>query len=87
MCITHQVKAAAIVEILRSGGPQILFAIIATCTVKVAKAKHVRTFDSFWIGNCFCCALVPRTWAMKSKTGSIAVRRLRRSSALSGCWI
>src|SRR6266567_2905148 len=28
-----QVKTAAIVEILRSGSPQILFVIIATCTV------------------------------------------------------
>jgi hypothetical protein len=32
---------------LRSGSPQILLAIMATCTVKVAKAKHVRTFASF----------------------------------------
>src|SRR4029453_9383153 len=55
-----QVKAAAIVEILRSDSPQILFAIMATCTVKVAKAKHVRTFESFWIGNCFCLAWVHR---------------------------
>ena len=46
-----QVKAAAIVEILRSGSPQILLAIMATCTVKVAKARHVRTFESFWIGK------------------------------------
>ena len=82
-----QVKAAAIVEILRSGSPQILFAIMATCTVQVAKAKHVRTFTSFWIGTCFCLALVPRTWAIKSKTGSIAVRRRRKSSAFTGCWI
>jgi hypothetical protein len=56
-----QVKAAAIVEILRSGSPQILFALRATCTVKVAKAKHVRTCDSFWIGNGFCLALVVRS--------------------------
>jgi hypothetical protein len=69
-----RVKAAAIVEILRSGSPQILRAIMATCTAKVAKAKHVRTFDSFWIGKCFCLALVPRTWAIQSKTGSITVR-------------
>ena len=82
-----QVKAAAIVEMLRSGSPQILLAIIATCTLKVANAKHVRTLASFWIGNCFCLAVVPRTWAIKSKTGSIAVRRLRRSSAFSGCWM
>jgi hypothetical protein len=82
-----QVKAAAIVEILRSGSPQILFAIMATCTVKVAKAKHVRTFESFWSGNCFCLAWVPRIWAIQSKTGAIAVRRHRKSSAFSGCWI
>ena len=76
-----QVKAAASVEILRSGSTQILCAIMATCTVKVAKAKHVRTFESFWTGSCFCFAWVPRTWAIKSKTGSIAVRRYRKSSA------
>ena len=82
-----QVKAAAIVEIWRSGSPQILCAIMATCTVKVAKAKHVRTCDSFGSGHCFGLALVPRTGAMKSKTGAIAVRRRRKRSAWSGGWL
>ena len=67
---------------------QILLAIMATCTVKVAKAKNTSGHSkAFWIGNCFCLALVPRTWAIKSKTGSIAVRRRRKSSAFSGCWM
>jgi hypothetical protein len=82
-----QVKAAAIVEILRSGSLQILCAIRATCPVKVAKAKYVRTCDSFWIGHGFCWALVPRTWAITSKTGASAGRRRRKRSALSGCGI
>jgi hypothetical protein len=47
------VKAAAIVEILRSGSPQILLASIATCPVKVANAQHVRTWASLWSGHCF----------------------------------
>jgi hypothetical protein len=82
-----QGKAAAIVEILRSGSPQILLATIATCPVKVANAKHVRTLASLWSGHCFGLAVVPRPGAMKAKMGAIAVRRLRRSAAFAGCWL
>jgi len=79
-----QVKAAAIVEILRSGSPQRLGAIMATGTVQVAKAKHVRTLASLWSGNCCCFAWGPRIGAIQTQTGAIALRRLRKSSALSG---
>src|SRR5437764_10015499 len=82
-----QVKAAAIVEIFRSGSPQILCALIATCTGQVANAKHVRTLASGWRGRCVCLAVVPRTWAMQAKMGASAVRRLRRSAALAGWWL
>lgn len=82
----HQVKAAAIVEMLRQGKPQILFAIMATCMVNVANTKHIRPLASRWIGNCFCLAVVPSTLATKSKTGAMAVRRLCRRSAFSG-WV
>ena len=61
-----QVKAAAIVEIFRSGSPQILCALIATCTGQVANAKHVRTLASVWRGRCVCLAVVPRTWAIRA---------------------
>jgi hypothetical protein len=74
-----QVQVAAIVEILRSGSPQLLFATIATCTVKVANAKHVRTVASFGSGHCFGLAVVPRPGAIGESqpgyrpSGAIAV--------------
>ncbi len=72
-------------EKLRNGKPQMLFVIIATWIVKVARARHRRTFASFWMGNCFCRAVVPRTFATKSNTGSMAVRRLFSNWVFVGC--
>jgi hypothetical protein len=39
-------------EILRNGNPQILLAIMATCSVSVAKAKQVRTLAVTVQGVC-----------------------------------
>jgi hypothetical protein len=39
----RKVKAVVMDEISRNGNPQILLAIMATCSVSVAKAKQVRT--------------------------------------------
>jgi hypothetical protein len=69
-------------DMLRSGSPQILLTSIASCTVNVARLRQVRTFLTPWTGSCFCSPVAPST----SRSRHSVVRSWRLVSAMLRRW-